>query len=87
MSCVSVRVSMWISGESKGSFECSDDRIFRSVVLCTTGWMKGREIVSKEAKAVKLRKQAQAYCNRERDGDGSGGERKQKSQTEGQAGT
>jgi hypothetical protein len=86
MSCVSVRVSMWISGESKGSFGLGC-RIFRSVVLCTTGWMKGREIVSKEAKAVKLRKQAQAYCNRERDGDGSGGERKQKSQTEGQAGT
>jgi len=85
MSRVSGRVSMWISEESRASFGLNGqvDRIFRSVVLCTAGWEKRREIVSEEVKPGELRKQAQVYRNRERDEGNSGDERKQKSRTEG----
>ena len=92
MSCVSDRVSMWISRESRESFEleCSGrpdlqaSRRRRSVVLYTT---TPREIVSEDANLVELRKQTLADLNREREESSSEGERKEKSQTEGQAQT
>lgn len=78
MRCVSARVSMWISRESRRLFglECPGGPDLQIGGFMHSCGKESREIVKSTAKRDELRKQTLADCNREREGGGSEGKGK-----------